>query len=143
MKILILFTMILALTGCVSEDRKPKVYRTKIEFYQPEKLKVLYAMPEEEELPEECYKVNSPDIEFAEMELNTVMLRKMNEDTKKWIVVALQELKKARAELVKRKAEMAKNEKQRQLIKEMKNELKEFNTRIEKIKRKRNKAQTP
>ena len=140
MKILILFTMILALTGCVSEDRKPKVYRTKIEFYQPEKLKVLYAMPEEEELPEECYKVNSPDIEFAEMELNTVMLRKMNEDTKKWIVVALQELKKARAELVKRKAEMSEKKKQNQLIKEMKKELKEIDARIkQKLKREKNK----
>ena len=132
--------MILALTGCVSEDRKPKVYRSKIEFYQPEKLKVLYAMPEEKELPEECYKINFPDIEIAEIELNTYMLQKMNEDTKKWIVVALQELKKARAELVKRKAEMSEKKKQNQLIKEMKKELKEIDARIEqKLKREKNK----
>ena len=141
MKILILFTMILALTGCVSEDRKPKVYRTKIEFYQPEKLKVLYAMPEEEELPEECYKINFPDIEIAEIELNTYMLQKMNEDTKKWIVVALQEIKKAQAELARRKAEMAERKKQNQLIKEMKKELKEIDARIEKIKLKRERNQ--
>lgn len=140
MKILILFTMLLALTGCVAEDRKPKVYRSKIEFYQPEKLKVLYAMPEEDELPEECYKINFPDIEFAEMELNAQMLRKMNEDTKKWFVVALQELKKARAELVKRKAEMSEKKKQNQLIKEMKKELKEIDDRIEqKLKKEKNK----
>jgi len=138
MKILILFTVILALTGCVSEDRKPKVYRHKIEFYKPEKLKVLYAMPEEEELPEECYKINFPDIEFAEMELNTQMLRRMNEDTKKWIIVALQKIKSGQAELARRKAKMSEKQKQNQLIKEMKKELKEIDDRLEqKLKNKR------
>ena len=138
MKILILFTVILALTGCVSEDRKPKVYRSKIEFYQPEKLKVLYAMPEEEELPEECYKINFPDLEIAEMELNTQMLRKMNEDTKKWIVIALQKIKSGQAELDRRKAKMSEKKKQNQLIKEIKKELKEIDGRLEqKLKNKR------
>ncbi|MCK4981515.1 MAG: hypothetical protein KAS17_01260 [Victivallaceae bacterium] len=141
MKILILFTMLIALSGCISEKHQPKVYRTNIEFYKPEKLKVLYSMPEEEELPEECYKINFPDIEFAEMELNTQMLRKMNEDTKKWIVVALQEIKKAQAELARRKAKMTEKKKQNQLIKEMKKELKEIDARIEKIKLKRERNQ--
>lgn len=136
--------MLIALTGCISEKHQPKVYRTNIEFYKPEKLKVLYSMPEEEELPEECYKINFPDIEIAEMELNTQMLRRMNDDTKKWIVIALQKIKSGQAELDKRKAKMSEKKKQNQLIKEMKKELKEIDNRIEqKLKNKRNKVQVP
>ena len=140
MKILLLFIMLSVLTGCVSDQDKPKVYRTKIEFYKPEKLKVLYSMPEEEELPEECCKINFPDIEFAEMELNTQILRKMNEDTKKWIVIAWQEIKRGQAELDRRKSRMSEREKQCQQIKEMKKELKQITTRIEqKLQNKRQK----
>jgi transketolase len=131
MKILLLFITLSALTGCVSDQDKPKVYRTKIEFYKPEKLKVLYSMPEEEDLPEECYKINFPDIEFAEMELNTQMLRKMNEDTKKWIAIAWQKIKQGQAELARRKSRMAERKKQKQLIEEMKKELKQITARLE------------
>jgi hypothetical protein len=137
-KTLVLFMMILALTGCVSKDHKPKVYRTKIEFYQPEKLKVLYAEPEETPL-EEYYKVNSIDADIAKIELNTYRLSKMNADTQRWIVLALQELKKARAELARRKAEIAKTQKQLQKIKEMRKELKQIEIRIEKEKKKQQK----
>ncbi len=136
--LLALFMIIFALTGCVSEDHKPKVYRTKIEFYQPKKLKVLYAEPEGTPL-EEYYKVNSIDTDIAEIELNTYMLSKMNADTKKWILLALQEIKKARAELARRKAEIAKIKKQLQQVKEMRKELKKIDVRIEKIKKKRKK----
>jgi transketolase len=131
MKILLLFIMLSVLTGCVSDHDKPKVYRTKIEFYKPEKLKVLYSIPEEEELPEECYKINFPDIELAEMELNTQMLRKMNEDTKQWIAIAWQKIKQGQAELARRKSRMAERKKQKQLIEEMKKELKKITTRLE------------
>lgn len=130
MKILLLFIILSVLTGCVSDQNKPKVYRTKIEFYKPEKLKVLYSMPEDEELPEECYKINFPDIEFAEMELNTQMLRKMNEDTKKWIAIARQKIKQGQAELDRRKSRMAERKKHKQLIEEMKKELKKINTQL-------------
>jgi len=138
MKTLILFTVLLALTACVSDKNKAKVYRHKIEFYKPEKLKVLYSMPEKEKLPEECHKINFPDIELAEMELNTQMLHKINQDTKKWIVIALQKIKIGQAELDKRKAKMSERKKQYQLIKEMKKELKEITSRLEqKLKNKR------
>ncbi len=133
-----LFVIIFTLTGCVSEDYKPKVYRNKIEFYQPEKLKVLYAEPEETPL-EKYYKVHVIDTDIAEIELNTYSLSKMNADTQKWILLALREIKKARAELARRKAEIAKTKKQLQKIKEMKKELKEIDVRIEKLKKKRKK----
>ena len=136
-KPLLLFMMILALTGCVSENHKPKVYRTNIEFYKPEKLKVLYSMPEEEELPEECYKINFPDTAIAEMMLNTHKLRKINANTQKWILLARREIKKARVALARRKAEIIKTRKQLQKIKEMRKELKEIEIRIEKTKKKR------
>ena len=135
MKLLILSAIFLALTGCVSEDNKPKVYRNKIEFYQPEKLKVLYAEPEETPL-EKYYKVHLIDTDIAEIELNTYRLSKMNADTKKWILLALQEIKKARVELARRKAEIAKTKKQLQKIKEMKKELNEIEIRIETTKKK-------
>ena len=136
MKLLILSTIFLALTGCVSEDNQPKVYRSEIEFYQPEKLKVLYAEPEETPL-EKYYKVHLIDTDIAEIELNTYRLSKMNADTKKWILLALQEIKKARVELARRKAEIAKIKKQNQQLEEMKQDLKEIRIRIEKVKKKR------
>ena len=135
MKLLILSTIVLALTGCVSENNQPKVYRSEIEFYQPEKLKVLYAEPEETPL-EKYYKVHLIDTDIAEIELNTYRLSKMNADTKKWILLALQEIKKARVELARRKAEIAKTQKQLQKIKEMQKELEKIEIRIEKAKKK-------
>jgi len=143
MRILILFIMIAVLTGCVSEKNKPKVYRRKIEFYKPEKLKVLYSMPEEKKLPEECYKINFPDTQIAKIELDTQKLRNFNEHIKEVTKAAKEKLKIFQAFSVQKKAEISERKNQRQLIKEMKNELKEFNTRIEKIKLKRNKVQTP
>jgi hypothetical protein len=136
-KSLLLLMIILALTGCVSKAHKPKVYRRKIEFYKPKKLKVLYAAPEEENLPEECYKINFPDTAIAEMMLNTHKLRKINANTQKWILLARREIKKAHAELARRKAEIAKIQKQLQKIKEMRKELKQIEIRIEKAKKKR------
>jgi len=136
MKLLILSTIVLALTGCVSENNQPKVYRNEIEFYQPEKLKVLYAEPEETPL-EKYYKVHLIDTDIAEIEINTYMLSKMNADTQRWIVLALQEIKKARAELTRRKAEIAERKKQLKKIKEMRKELKEIEIRIEKANKKR------
>jgi len=143
MRILILFIMIAVLTGCVSEKNKVKVYRRKIEFYQPEKLKVLYSMPEEKKLPEECYKINFPDTQIAKIELDTQKLRNFNEHIKKVTKAAKEKLKIFQEFSVQKKSEISKRKKQRQLIKEMKNELKEFNTCIENIKLKRNKVQTP
>jgi len=137
MKLLILATIFLALTGCVSKDNKPKVYRTKIEFYKPEKLKVLYSMPEEKNLPEECYKINFPDTAIAKMMLNTHKLRKINANTKKMILHARREIKKGEAELARRKDEIAKTKKQIQKIKDMRQELKEIEVHIEKVKKKR------
>ncbi len=134
--LLALFMIICALSGCVSKDRKPKEYSTKIEFYQPEKLKVLYAEPEETPL-EKYYKVHLIDTDIARIELNTYRLSKMNADTQKWILLALREIKKARAELTRRKAEIAKTQKQLQKIKNMRQELKQIEIRIEKAKKKR------
>ena len=129
--------MLLVLTGCISKSHKPKVYRRKIEFYKPEKLKVLYSMPKEENLPEECYKINFPDTAIAKMMLNTHKLRKINANTQKWILLARREIKKARAELARRKSEIAKIHKQNQLLKKMRRELKEIDIRIKKLKKKR------
>jgi len=136
MKSLILLTIVLVLTGCGSENNKPKVYRRKIEFHKPEKLKVLYTEPEETPL-EKYYKVHLIDTDIAKIELNTERLRKMNADTKKWILLAFQEIKKARVELARRKAEIAKIKKQNQLLMEMRQELKEIKIRIEQVKKKR------
>ena len=136
MKLLILSTIVSVLTGCGSENHKSKVYRRKIEFYKPKKLKILYEEPEETPL-EKYYKVHLIETDIAKIELNTERLRKMNADTKKWIVLSLQEIKKARAELARRKAEIAKIVKQDQLLKEMRQELKEIEIRIEQVKKKR------
>ncbi|MCK4982823.1 MAG: hypothetical protein KAS17_07855 [Victivallaceae bacterium] len=136
MRLLILSTIVLALTGCGSEKHKPKVYRKKIELYKPKKLKVLYAEPEETPL-EKYYKVHLIETDIAKIELNTERLRKINADTKKWIMLALREIKEARAELTRRKTEIAKIKRQNQLLKEMRQELKKINIRIEKLKKKR------
>jgi len=136
MKLLILSTIVLALTGCGSENHKSKIYRRKIEFHKPKKLKVLYAEPEETPL-EKYYKVHLIDADIAKVELNTYRLIKMNADTQRWIVLALQEIKKAQMELARRKAEIAKTQKQLQKIKEMRKELKKIEVRIEKEKKKR------
>ena len=131
MRILILFIMIAVLTGCVSEKNKVKVYRRKIEFYQPEKLKVLYSMPEEKKLPEECYKINFPDTQIAKIELGTQKLRNFNEHIKEVTKTAKEKLKIFQGFLVQKKTEISKREKQCQLIKEMEKEIKEINDRID------------
>jgi hypothetical protein len=136
MKLLILSIIVLALTGCVSENHEPKVYRSKIEFHKPEKLKILYAEPEETPL-EKYYKVHLIDTDIAEIELNTERLRKVNADTETWILLAMREIKKAQAELARRKAEIAKTQKQLQRILEIKKELEQIEIRIEKVKKKR------
>ena len=136
MKLLILSTIVLALTGCGSEKHKAKVYKKMIELYKPQKLKVLYSQPKES-LLEKYYKVHLIETDIAKIELNTERFRKMNADTKKWIMLALREIKEARAELARRKTEIAKIHKQSQLLMKMRRELEEINIRIEKIKKKR------
>ena len=136
MKLLILSTIVLALTGCGSGNQKSKVYRRKIEFYKPKKLKILYKQPEETPL-EKYYKTHLIETDIAEIELNTYKLIKLNKDTKKWIVLALQEIKNAKVELARRKAEIAKIKKQNQQLEEMKQDIKEIRIRIEKVKEKR------
>jgi len=115
MRLLILSIIVLVFTGCDSEDHKSKVYRSKIKFHKPEKLEVLYAEPEETPL-EKYYKVHLIDADIAEIELNTERIRKMNADTKKWIMLALQEIKEARVELARRKTEIANIHKQSHLL---------------------------
>ena len=134
MRILLLFTMLLALTGCVSDQSKPKVYRRKIEFYQPEKLKVLYSMPEEKKLPEECYNINFQDTQIAKIALETQKIRNFNEHIKKVTKAAKEKLKIFQKFSAQKKAEISERESQRQLIKEMEKELKEMNKRIDKNK---------
>ncbi|MDD5727231.1 MAG: hypothetical protein PHV59_01585, partial [Victivallales bacterium] len=65
MRSLILFTILVGLGGCASEDHEPKVYRHEITFHQPEKLKVLYAEPEENAV-EKYYRVYLIDTDIAE-----------------------------------------------------------------------------
>jgi hypothetical protein len=137
MKILILLTMLLALTGCVSDQNKPKVYSRKIEFYKPEKLKVLYSMPKEKELPEEYYKTNFLDTKIAKLELETQKIRNFNKLAKASVKVAKEKLKIFQGFLAQKEAEISKREKQCQQIKEMEKELKAINKRID------NKVQAP
>ena len=134
MKILILFAMLLALTGCVSEKNKPKTYRTKIEFYKPEKMKVLYSMPEEKELPEECYKINFPDTIIAKVKLQSQKLRNLNKLMKQDADTAKGKLKIFEGFLAEKKAEISERAKQYQQIKEMEKELKEISTQLKTIK---------
>lgn len=140
MKLLILSVILSALTGCISENHKPKTYISKIEFYKPKKMKVLYEMPKEENLPEECYKSNCPDIEIAKKELMLQALRRTNKDAKLWIAIAENNIKKAREFLAREKARMLEREKQDKQIKNMLKELKEIDARIkQKLKTKRKK----
>jgi len=131
MKILILLITLAALTGCVSEKNQSKVYRRKIEFYQPEKLKVLYSMPKGKKLPEECYKINFPDAQIAKIELDTQKLRNFNEHIKEVTKVAKEKLKIFQEFLAQKKAEISEQEKQCQQIKEMEKEIKGINSRLE------------
>ena len=129
MKILILFTVILTLTSCISENHKPKVYRHKIEFYQPEKLKVLYSEPEESEF-EKYYRIHPIETDFAEIALETHRMHKMNADIEKFIKDAKERLKKFQEFAVRKRAEISEREKQYQQIKEMQNELKKIDSRL-------------
>ena len=129
MKILFLCIMLSALTGCISEEDKPKVYRHKIEFYQPEKLKVLYSEPEESKF-EKYYRVHPIETDLAEIALETHRMRKMNADIEKFFKDAKERLKKFQEFAVRKRAEISERAKQYQQIKEMQNELKKIDSRL-------------
>ncbi|MFA6716785.1 MAG: hypothetical protein WC082_07875 [Victivallales bacterium] len=135
MKALILFTVVLALTGCVSEEHKPKVYRHKIEFYQPEKLKVLYSEPEESEF-EKYYRSHPIETDIAEINLETHRMRKVTAHMEKFLKEAEERLKKFQEFAARKKAEIAEREKYRQQMEEMKKELKQIDADLEQKRKK-------
>jgi len=135
MKALILFTVVLALTGCVSEEHKPKVYRHEIEFYQPEELKVLYSEPEESEF-EKYYRAHPIETDIAEIKLETHRMRKVTADMEKFLKEAEERLKKFQEFAVRKKAEISEREKYRQQIEEMQNELKQIDADLEQKRKK-------
>ncbi|MFA7184866.1 MAG: hypothetical protein WC082_08235 [Victivallales bacterium] len=135
MKALILLTVILALAGCVSEEHKPKAYRHKIEFYQPEKLKVLYSEPEESEF-EKYYRSHPIETDIAEIKLETHRMRKVTADMEKFLKEAEERLKKFQEFAVRKKAEIAEREKYRQQMEAIKKELKQIDANLKQKRKK-------
>jgi hypothetical protein len=135
-KLLALFMAVFALTGCISQKHKPKVYRHNIEFYQPEKLKVLYSEPEESEF-EKYYRAHPIETDIAEIKLETHRMRKMNAYIEKFLKDAEERLKNFKEFVARKKAEAAETEKRRQQIEKMKKELEEINIRLDELKKKK------
>jgi septal ring factor EnvC (AmiA/AmiB activator) len=135
MKALIFFTVILALTGCVSEEHKPKVYRHEIKFHQPEKLKILYTEPEESAF-EKYYRAHPIETDIAEIKLETHRIRKVTAHMEKFLKEAEERLKKFQEFAARKKAEIAERAEYRQQIEEMPKELKQINANLEQQRKK-------
>jgi len=133
MRFLLLFVSILALNGCAT-NQNPKVYRNKISFYQPEKLKVLYAAPKQEKLPRECYKINFPDADIAEQSLQLETLRRLYEHNKAFLPKARKELKEFQKFIADLKVRISDRNKLYKQLKELEKKLEESKQKIEKIK---------
>jgi len=131
-KILVFFAILLTITGCNTKNQK--VYRNKISFSQPEKLKVLYAAPEQEKLPQECYKINFPDADIAEQSLQLETIRRLNAHNKAFLPKAQKELKEFQKFIANLKLKISERNKQYKRIKELEKQINESKQKIEQIK---------
>ena len=132
MRFLIFVLVLFVLTGCNTKNQK--VYRNKISFYQPEKLKVLYAAPKQKKLPKKCYKINFPDADIAEQSLQLETIRRLNAHNKAFLPKAQKELKEFQKFIADLKTRISERNKQYKQLKELEKQIEESNQRIEQIK---------
>jgi dethiobiotin synthetase len=132
MKSLISLLVILVLTGCNTQI--PKTYRNKIIFHRTENLKVLYAKPEAEKLPEECYEINFSDADIAESRLKMQILHKLNECNKAFLPKAEKEFKEVQKFTAVLKAKISERNKQYQQLKELEKQINDSKQKIEQLK---------
>jgi len=132
MRFLMLVLMLFVLTGCNTKNQK--VYKNKISFHQPEKMKVLYAAPKEKKLPQECYKINFPDADIAEQNLQLQTLRRLNAHNRDFLPKAQKELKEFQKFLADLKVKISDRNKQYKQLKELEKQINESKQKIEKIK---------
>jgi len=122
------FTLLLFLAGCAAN--KQKTYTNKINFHELKAQRILYAVNKQEELPDEYYKINFPETEIAENELNIRILKLLNECNKAFILKAQREHKDIQALTAKLKAEISERDNQKKQLEELKKQIQATNERI-------------